>query len=674
MNQSTVLLLLLASLLGVRASEEKTWWAFAPLAKVSPPACESAEQSPSNAIDRFVLHKLSEHSITPAPRADKHTLIRRLYFDLIGMPPTADEIAAFVSDEEPDAWERLVDTLLASPRYGEHWSRFWLDLVRYSESDGWNQDAYRPHIWRYRDYVVNAFNENKPYPEFVLEQLAGDELPADDPSLMAAAGFMRLGIYEYNQRDARGHWNDIMNEMTDVAGDVFLGISLACARCHDHKFDPIPQTDYFKMRAFFEPVIWRDDIPAATKAQQAHYQKQLSIWKEATQEIQERIDAIIDPYHERKWEFTVDKFPLDIQACFHTPEDVRTSRQHQMAYLVSRQFLEEAGGPLKNITKEDAAAYESLKKELAAFDHLKPKPLPALMTVTGFHGEHSPTTIPYHKSPTPIAPGFLTALGTHTNTTQDRSALARWIGRSDNPLTMRVIVNRLWQQHFGRGIVATPNDFGLKGQLPTHPELLDWLTFLFIENGGHFKELHRLILTSSTWRQSSRHPHAAANQAKDPAENLLWRAPIRRLKAEQIRDAMLLVSDELRTQVGGPSIDENVPRRALYLKSFRNQTDSFLHAFDLAPGLKSVADRNQTTTPTQSLTMMNGPYVLQRAQYWGKRLQRSARPIEEAMIATWGRKPTSAERKQALAFVDGPGNLIDFCHLLFNSSEFLYLE
>ena len=247
----------------------------------------------------FVYARLAEHGMQNAPQADRNVLVRRLYFDLHGLPPTPDQVQAFVTDDSPDAWEKLIDRLLADDRYGEHWARYWLDLVRFAESDGWNQDAFRPHLWRYRDYVVDSFNNDTPYPVFVRQQLAGDEIQEDDPEHLAAAGYLRLGIYEYNQRDARGQWIDIVNELTDVTSDVFLGIGMACARCHDHKFDPLLQADYFRLQAFFAPLSWRDDLVGATQAEQIAYREQLALWKEATQAIRTQIDSLIKPYHDR---------------------------------------------------------------------------------------------------------------------------------------------------------------------------------------------------------------------------------------------------------------------------------------------------------------------------------------------------------------------------------------
>ena len=714
--------------------EDRQWWAFQPVHRAAA-ASDEGDLPSISPIDRFVLDRLENSKLTPAPYASQQTLVRRVYFDLVGVPPSAEALKSFDEDAAENsvehAWKNLVERLLADQRYGEHWARFWLDVVRYAESDGWNQDAYRPHIWRYRDYVINAFNNDKPYPDFVREQLAGDEIREDNPEHLAAVGYLRLGIYEYNQRDARGLWNDSMNEMTDVTGDAFFGLSMGCAKCHDHKFDPILQADYFRLRAFLEPVIWRDDIIGATEAEKQEYQKQLVKWEEATQSIREQIDAIIKPYHDRKWESTADKFPLDIQACFYKPVAERTSWEHQMAYLVSRQFEEEGGGPLKAMKKEHQEKYDVLQKELAACGDVKPKPLPTLMTVTDFEGTAAPTLIPDVPGAASIEPGYLHVMMPDASaaiaqvkalpgTTGRRTELACWIGDGSNPLTMRVFVNRIWQQHFGQGIVATTSDFGRLGTPPTHPELLDWLVKEFVENDFSTKHLHRLILTSATWQQSAHHPDAVQQQSIDPSDNLLWRSRIRRLSAEQIRDAMLTCSGELQQNLGGPSVDTNTPRRAVYVKSFRNTPDAFMAVFDIANGLQSTSERTSTTTPVQSLLMINGDYPLGRAKKFAERIAKAHSTPQEQVIAAiemaWGRKPTADELAWSLGFLTSsaptpgepsltatatepavPGGeesqvpagdnekkeppldkhkerLIDFCHILFNSNEFLYIE
>ncbi|MCA9147434.1 MAG: DUF1553 domain-containing protein, partial [Planctomycetales bacterium] len=334
------------------------------------------------------------------------------------------------------------------------------------------------------------------------------------------------------------------------------------------------------------------------------------------------------------------------------------------------------------------------------FDNIKPKPLPELTTATDFAGTPAPTVIPDSGDDTPIEPGFLAVLSEQPvgespsfpqlpQSTGRRTALAEWIGRADNPLTMRVIVNRIWQEHFGQGIVSTANDFGHLGQLPTHPELLDWLTVTFIEDGWSIKRLHKRILMSETWQQSAYHPQAAEYQEKDPAESLLWRSRVRRLKAEQIRDAMLAISGELQSKVGGSSVDAKTPRRSLYVKSFRNTPDTFLAAFDVANGLKSVAERNSTTTPTQSLMMINGDYALGRAQKLAEQLAKNKFTTPDEMLRhafrlAWGRFPADSELSSAHQFIAAAtaedqwtfdrDRLVDFCHVLLNSNEFLYVD
>jgi mono/diheme cytochrome c family protein len=701
---------------------DRQWWAFQTLRRPDVP--DTGNQTwPRTPIDQFVLRTLQSHQLTPAPRAENHVLVRRLYLNLTGLPPAPDDISRFAGQAAAvgfdAAWLQLIDQLLQSPAYGEHWARFWLDLVRYAESDGWNQDAHRPHIWRYRDSVINAFNSDRAWPDFVREQLAGDEIPNATPEQLAAAGFLRLGVYEYNQRDARGQWNDIMNEMTDVAADAFLGISLACARCHDHKFDPLLQTDYYRFRAFFEPVVWRDDLTFSTAEQRQLHADQQREWDAATAPVRAQIDALIRPLHDRKWKSTVDKFPLEIQACFHKPVSERNSWEHQMAYLVSRQFLEEGGGPLSGMKKEDKETLDALQKQLAAFDHLRPPPLQPVMTVTDFPGQTAPTCIPDHPDKPAVTPGFPVVLQVADAPSEAtiqplpassgrRTELARWISAPQNPLTNRVIVNRIWQQHFGQGLAATTSDFGTLGQPPTHPELLDWLTTEFISNGARFKHLHRLILNSAVWQQSAVHPDAERQQQSDPSDLLLWRSRVRRLSAEQIRDAVLSCSGELQATLGGPSVPADQPRRAVYLRFTRNTPDTFLGAFDMANGLQSVPERDATTTPLQSLLLINGPWPLQRAARFAARIEKQYSTLPEqasaAIELAWGRKPTSAELQAATEFLSNaspqstvseadadavstapatPGeqpsapphrSLQDFCHVLLNSSEFLYVE
>ena len=520
------------------------------------------------------------------------------------------------------------------------------------------------------------------------------------PEHLAAAGFLRLGIFEYNQRDARGHWNDIMNEMTGRHGRRLSRHGNGLRTMSRSQV----RSDFAKGLLSAARVFLNQSVGVTISSRQQRNNalpttSQFAKWKEATKDVQARIDALIKPYHDRKWKSTVAKFPLDIQACFNKPVEERSSWEHQMAYLVERQFYEEGGGPLRSIKAEDKAQRDAWLKELAAFNHLKPKPLPTVTTVTDFRGPAAPTIIPEAPDAGPIKPGFLTVLSHQDvgapptfpallESTGRRTALAKWIGREDNPITTRVIVNRVWQEHFGEGIVSTANDFGRLGKEPTHPDLLDWLTATFVEDGWSIKRLHKQVLMSAAWQQSSHHPQADKYREQDPGESLLWRSRVRRLKAEQIRDAMLVVSGELDSKIGGPSVDADVPRRSLYIKRRRNTPAEFLHAFDTANGLKSVSQRNRTTTPIQSLMMFNGDYTLGRAKRFAKQLQVPAEQREyllpNAFRWAWGRSPTSDELRCAQQFTMtttadgteqvGKDRLIDFCHVLLNSNEFLYID
>ncbi|MCH8150445.1 MAG: PSD1 domain-containing protein [Planctomycetes bacterium] len=525
--------------------EDRAFWAFQPVGEVSVPSIESSWCR--NPIDRFVLRRLQKEGLAPAAPADRIALLRRVYFDLIGLPPNPQEVERFLNDKSPNAYERLVDELLKSPQYGERWARHWLDLVRYAESDGYKQDAYRPDAWRYRDYVIRSFNKDKPYDQFVMEQLAGDEIAPGDPEAIIATGYLRHWIYEYNQRDVRTQWDGILNDVTDVTGDVFLGMGMGCARCHDHKFDPILQKDYYRLRAFFAPMLPREDLPLGSREQLAEYHAKKAEWEKQTTEIRHEIDEIERPHRERVARPAIDKFPPDIRPMVRKPASERTPLEQQLAELVYRQVREEykklnVGSKLKGDEKK---RYESLKKQLAEFDRLKPAALPPAVTVTDV-GPIAPVTfIPGSRDRQDIKPGYLTVLDPSdakiqsppmaSQSTGRRTALARWITSRDNPLSTRVIVNRIWQYHFGRGLVATSSDFGRLGEPPSHPELLDWLTTYFLDDDWRFKRLHRLIMTSAAYRQSALREMPQVARLKDPTNRLLWKFNSRRLDAEQRR-------------------------------------------------------------------------------------------------------------------------------------------
>lgn len=651
---------------------DRAWWAFQPL--THPPVPQPKNPSWARTeIDRFILDRLEKEGLQPSPEADQRTLIRRLYFDVIGLPPSTAEIEAFLSDSSPNAYEKLVDKLLASPHYGERWARHWLDLVRYAESDGYRLDEYRPTAWRYRDYVIRSLNNDKPYDRFVQEQIAGDELFPDDPDALIATGYLRHTIYEYNQRDVMTQWADILNDLTDTTGEVFLGLGFSCARCHDHKFDPILQKDYYRLQAFFAPFLPIDDVVFATRKEKEEHARQLAAWEEATKEIRRKIDLLEEPYKKRAAKGAIGKFIDEIQAMIDKPVEQRTAYEHQIAELAYRQVLYEYGRLEKSMKDEDKQALAALKRELASFDHLKPAPLPTGLAVTDAKPVAPPVRIPKKGDQSLIEPGILSILDEKPmeippppagpGTTGRRAALARWLTRPDNPLTTRVIVNRLWQYHFGRGIVATSSDFGRLGEKPSHPELLDWLANRFVQDGWSFKALHRLILTSSVYRQSAVAPAAPEALRKDPENRLLWRFTTRRLDAEQIRDAILFATGELDLTPGGPAVDFTTPRRTIYTRHMRNTRDGLLDVFDLPEGFTSTPQRNVTTTPTQALLLFNAQSFIQRAKAMASRLTQEAPTDEErvtrAYQLAYGRDPRPQELAEAIRFLQEQTRRID---------------
>jgi hypothetical protein len=703
--------------------EDRAYWAFQPLRETTPPQAADPAWN-QNPIDRFLYAKLDAAGLKPSPAADPATLIRRLYFDLLGLPPTPEEVDEFVREysaspslsDSPtakqsgesgsrgvreSAYATLVDRLLASPRHGEHWARHWLDLVRYAESDGYRIDDYRPEAWRYRDYVIKSLNNDKPYDQFVREQLAGDEIAPDDPDALTATGFLRLGIYEYNARDVRGQWQVMLDDVTDVVGDVFLGLGMGCAKCHDHKFDPILQRDYFALQAFLTAIQPHDDLPIASEAEQAAHRKLVANWEQKAAEVLKRLEAIEGPARRNAAKQAVEKFPEDIQAMINKPEHERLPLEAQLAALAYRQVYYEYDRLDRRFKDEAKEKLVAVRKELAAVSSDRPEPLPRPMTVRDVGPEAPPVLIP-KKGNDPVAPAFLTVLGEEPPqivpprgptfdrfpSTGRRKALAEWLTKPDHRLTSRVIVNRVWQYHFGRGLVRTASDFGRLGEPPTHPELLDWLAVNFVREGWSLKKLHRLIVTSQAYQQASGQWPLASGQLKtgkdrlaaslatrsnsairnpqsaivvDPENRLLWRMPNCRLDAEQVRDALLAAIGKLELTDGGPAVDVSQPRRSIYCRVTRNSRDPLLEVFDVPEGFQSAAERNVTTTPTQALLMINSPTMLDHARSFAKHL-RELHPgggddsavlqarVESAFRLAFGRRPTADEQRSAQQF------------------------
>jgi hypothetical protein len=685
---------------GAISDLDRAYWAFQPLGSAAVPDVADGGWS-HNPIDRFIARKLEAEGLSPAPEADRRTLIRRASYDLTGLPPTWDEVQAFLADRSPTAYEAVIDRLLASPHYGERWGRHWLDLARYAESDGHGADRYRPEAWRYRDYVIRAFNGDKPFDRFIIEQLAGDEATPGDFEALTATGFLRHWIYENNQREIREVREIILNDVTDVTADVFLGLGFGCARCHDHKFDPILQRDYYRLQAFFAPIVPRDDIITADGAERERFQTAQKRWEEATAEIRSRIEVLEKPVRQFLQEREIRLLPQDLKDTYRKPAPEQTPLERQLTALIDR-LKDGAGRSLDGqfkLMEEPEKRWKSLRQELAAYDDLKPETLPAPMVVSDVGPVAPPTNLPGSSSLT-VPPGFPAVLGgaepsivppaAAPRSTGRRTALARWIASPANPLTARVLVNRLWQQHFGTGLVATASDFGRLGEPPSHPELLDWLARRLIEERWELKPIHRLIMTSATYRQSALHPGTETARRNDPHNRWLWRMAIRRLDADQVRDTVLAVSGALDTTQGGPSVDAMLPRRSVYTKLIRYSPEPLLQAFDAPDGFVSTPQRDTTTTATQALQLLNGPWSLDRAEALAMRLDHLAdgpSRIAAAYRLVLGRPPDAIETAAALRFLrqqpargsagSRPASeqaLVDFCHVLLNSNELIYID
>ncbi len=604
------------------------------------------------AIDRFVLAKLEQKELRPAPAASKEVLIRRVYFDLTGLPPTPDEVQTFVNDDSPDAYEKLVDRLLDSSHYGERWGQHWLDVIRFAETEGFEYDRHIPGAWRFRDYVIDSFNRDKPFDQFIREQLAGDEIAPENPELETAAIFHRLGAIRRNagNPEVAVSRNEVLTERTDIIGDAFLGLTIRCARCHDHKFDPIAQKDYYRLEAFFAAseehniVLASEEDQKKAKADAAALQDEIKRLKKQAQNAtgKERTEL------ERKIEALEDQEPADLP----TIPSVADDPAHRTEIHVLFRGLWEKKG-----------------------DKVGPRPPGILL----------PESAPEFPADIP----------------KPRAALADWLVGPTNPLTARVIVNRIWQDHFGIGLVKTPNDFGTNGDRPSHPELLDWLARDFIEHGWRLKRLHRLILLSAASQQASDGVQGGRASEIDPDNRLLWKFNRRRLSAEEIRDAMLAVSGTLNLKAGGPSVMVPVDRelvallykpaqwkvardhsefyrRSIYLLAKRNLRLPFMEVFD-APILQtSCARRESSTHPPQALELLNGSLANELAATFADRLQRetSGNPDRMAERGFWlvaGRPPTAKERKFAADFLR-EGSPKEFALALLNLNTFLYVR
>ena len=631
--------------------EARKHWAFQPVKKPSLPTPQDAAWV-MTPIDAFIAAKREERRWPAAPAASKLELVRRVTFDLTGLPPTVTEIEAFLNDESADAYERLVDRLLSSKHFGERAAQHWLDVVRYAETEGYEYDQHVPDAWRYRDYVIDSFNNDKPFDRFVSEQIAGDELDPKDEACLTATIFHRLGPVRRNagNPEIALSRDEVLTERTDILGAAFLGLTVGCARCHNHKLEPISQKDYYRLQAYLAATA-EQNIVMATDDEKKSLEAELKKFKDEIAEVQKRVAVATGPEKERLME-QVEHLQDRVPPHLPTIPSTRNDFAKRTAVHVLRR------GVWEN------------KAELVG-----PRPLSVLVS------DEMPELSADEAAP--------------------RTQLARWLTSPDHPLTARVIVNRIWQQHFGVGLVKTANDFGLKGERPSHPELLDWLAASLMENGWHLKPLHRLMVLSNTYRQSSRSPNFVETQRDDPENRLLTRFNRRRLSAEEARDAMLAVSGRINVTSGGPSVIVPVDpemiqllykpsqwkvtpsvsehdRRSIYLIAKRNLRLPFFENLD-APALQASCSRRESSTHApQSLELLNGALANDLARSFALRLERDSagdpkKIVELAFRATLGRSPTADEEKRSLLFLKEQP-LSEFALAIFNLNGFLYVQ
>ena len=708
---------------GARIDAVRLGWPYTPPAAQKIPTVKNAAWT-RGPIDNFVLARLEAKGLKPAAPANKITLLRRVYADLIGLPPSPQEASAFLADASPNAYPDLIDRLLADPRYGERWARHWLDLVRYADSDGFENDGARPRAWRFRDYAIRAFNQDKPYDRFLKEQIAGDELYPDDADAITATGYARLAPWDSLSTDHAQRRQDFLNDVTDTTGSVMLGLTVGCAKCHNHKYDRITQADYYRMQAFFTPLKWQDTPLPNTNADPPALKQKLIEARAHLSPLQSELKTL--------WDTNRALIVADKQKGAKPGDKVNVSDEEI-----------EAG-----VRKTQSARYDDLRGQI---DHWERETAPLEPSAEAVTDERNPpvTHVLLRGSlltPGPDAlPGYMASLcggeatpavitqPAQTKTTGRRAALAQWIASPANPMTARVMVNRIWQHHFGRGLVATPSDFGRNGDKPTHPELLDWLANQFVSGGWSVKKMHRLMLLSNTYQQATQ--ANAVNVKADPTNRLLWRMNRIRLEGESLRDSILFVSGRLNPTGGGPGVypklseevlatgsthkwgtssEEDGRRRTIYVFNRRSLALPIVETFDGPNMVDSCPRRATTTIAPQALALFNGDFSREESRRFAERVTKEAgddpaRQITTAYQLALVRRPTPAQQTLALVFLqtqtrlhlqdgrtNGPGRarsiadrpnqnaapdvktqqaaLADLCHILLNTNEFLYLD
>jgi len=676
---------------------DRDFWSYQPLRRPEPPAVQNTDW-PRNPVDSFVLKALEAQSLTPSPQTSPTKLIRRLYYDMIGLPPTPEAVAAFEADHSPEAYAALVEQLLASPQYGERWGRHWLDVARYADSDGYEFDLERPNAYHYRDFVIRAFNEDLPYDKFVKWQLAGDEIEPGNTMALAATGFCTSGPTIDNQQlelNRYDEWDDML-ATTSVA---FLGMTVSCARCHDHKYDAIPTRDYYRMLSAFTTTK-RHNAILAPRAEAEEYRARLADWEARMKSARESLEAVLSPVRDRLRAAKIEALEATAEekSLLLAPQDDKNESQNEARKKFGEATKVSDDEVRKSLDKDAQANAAEADRLIAATELEKPASPPVALMLTDAKAEPEKSYLlargnPDAKSET-VTLGFLRVLPgaedarfdpatrrtAGATTTHQRAAMADWMMDVDHGagrLAARVIANRIWGHHFGYGIVRTPNDFGTQGDRPSHPELLDWLAMELVENGWSIKHLHRIILHSATYQQSSEVNETAL--AKDPDNRLLWRRVPLRLEAEIIRDATLAVTNCLNLRMYGPGVFPQMPedaiatgstpkwpldakdgpdtwRRSVYVFVRRSARMPMIEAFDAPDTVVSCGRRLATVTPTQSLSMMNSVFSNEQAKFFADRIRKEVGDDREAWVRrayelALNRQPSDFELAESVDFL-----------------------
>ena len=717
-------------------------WAFNSIERPAVPQPEGASWSRTS-LDHFVLSQMQQVNLEPASEAPIRVLMRRLFFDLTGLPPTPAQQARFLSDQRPDAYERLVDELLASPRFGERWARHWLDVVRYAESNGYERDGTKPNAYLYRDYVIRAFNSDLPYNDFVVQQIAGDEIADSTVQTRIATTFLRLGVWDDEPADAKVDRFDQLDDILGVTASTFLAVTLRCARCHDHKFEPFSQREYYQALSVFNPLVrpqdGRTDLPyvVASAKRQAEHKRKLDTANKRIDElkgqlethrarVRERLlDELINPPDPARPKESRSSLSKEFAIAFRKPADERSDDEKQILEKHSKHFSDEVS---RNLTADERQDREPLEAELTVAENSRPESLPQAYVFYEKKDEIPETRVLERGSPFQpagvVEPGVPLVLGltdqqipaVNNGTSGRRLWFANWIANRENPLTARVVVNRVFQHYFGDGIVATENDFGVMGDFPTHQALLDHLAVELIENEWQLKQLHRQIILSSTYRQESRVDDRSF--LADQVGSYLSRFRQRRLDAEVVRDTVLAVTGRLNNKMFGPSYYPTLPkevldgqsvpgkdwgqssaeeqsRRSIYIFSKRSLAIPELDLLDSPGSEDSCEQRSLSITGPQALTFINGDFFNQSAGYLAERLMRD-RPddleaqIQLAFSLLFARQMRDVELARSVDFVlaqseallTSDGNLsvgearmnalAEFCLVLLNTTEFTY--